>query len=124
MKVTDADILAGIVLLAVLAGAVWGARMVLRRRAGAAAAEASRLEAHQEWMRRVSAPAGTAVSDTGRHHLPDELLGGATYRLSPDGIARAKVPAQEQRTGETRGAVPHQAPPAIPHHAEPHRLPH
>ena len=32
------------------------------------------------------------VSDSGRHHVPDELLQAATYRLSADRRARARVP--------------------------------
>ncbi len=33
------------------------------------------------------------LSDTGRHHVPDQLLHSPTYRLSADLRARAKVPA-------------------------------
>lgn len=32
------------------------------------------------------------LADTGRHHVPDELLQAATYRLSADRRARARVP--------------------------------
>lgn len=32
------------------------------------------------------------VSDTGRHHVPDELLHSTTYRLPADRRARARVP--------------------------------
>lgn len=32
------------------------------------------------------------VSDSGRHHVPDELLQASTYRLSADRRARARVP--------------------------------
>jgi hypothetical protein len=44
-----------------------------------------------------SAPGGPAVvavepASTGRHTVPDELVQGATYRLPPDRIFRAKVP--------------------------------
>lgn len=35
------------------------------------------------------------LSDTGRHHVPDELLHSPTYRLSADLRARAKVPATD-----------------------------
>jgi hypothetical protein len=36
--------------------------------------------------------AETAPDQGGRHTLPDELVNAKTYRLTPDRIARAKVP--------------------------------
>jgi hypothetical protein len=38
----------------------------------------------------------------GRHTLPDELVHAPTYRLSPDRIARAKVPPHDLPGEKTR----------------------
>jgi hypothetical protein len=40
-------------------------------------------------------PSGSKPSRPGRHFVPDELVRAATYRLSPDRVARAKVPTTE-----------------------------
>ena len=40
----------------------------------------------------LSAETQPAPEDSGRHHVPDELLHSATIRLSADGRARARVP--------------------------------
>ena len=37
----------------------------------------------------IAEPVG--VSDSGRHHVPDELLTARTYRLAADRLARARV---------------------------------
>ena len=43
-----------------------------------------------------ASPAGAAATadeaNAGRHTVPDELVSGPTYRLTPDRVARAKVP--------------------------------
>ncbi len=58
---------------------------------------------------RRSAEAETASDDVrpasvsqGRHTVPDELVHAATYRLSPDRIARAKVPPKNVAEDATR----------------------
>ncbi|MEV4703903.1 hypothetical protein [Actinoplanes sp. NPDC049316] len=55
-------------------------------------------EAHRLWLDGLSGSTGSAdwddLSDTGRHHLPAELLNLSTYQLGPDRLARAKVPEQ------------------------------
>ena len=45
------------------------------------------------WIRRQppTADSQPAPGDSGRHHVPDELLHSATIRLSADGRARARV---------------------------------
>ncbi|WP_305782505.1 hypothetical protein [Symbioplanes lichenis] len=47
--------------------------------------------------RPASAAAVAAVPPgrRGRHHVPDELVEGPTYRLPSDRVARAKVPGSE-----------------------------
>ena len=42
--------------------------------------------------RHLAAAPDPSPEDSGRHHVPDELLHSVTIRLSPDGRARAKVP--------------------------------
>ncbi len=52
-------------------------------------------EAHRLWLDGLSASDDwDDLSDTGRHHLPEELLNLSTYQLGPDRVARAKVPDQ------------------------------
>jgi hypothetical protein len=52
-------------------------------------------EAHRLWLDGLSGSADwDDLSDTGRHHLPAELLNLSTYQLGPDRVARAKVPEQ------------------------------
>ncbi|MEV4636425.1 hypothetical protein AB0J80_03640 [Actinoplanes sp. NPDC049548] len=52
-------------------------------------------QAHRLWLDGLAGKSGwDELSDTGRHHLPPELLKMSTYRLGPDRIARAKVPDQ------------------------------
>ncbi|MFI7603261.1 hypothetical protein [Actinoplanes sp. NPDC049681] len=53
-------------------------------------------QAHRLWLDGLAGKTGwNDLSDTGRHHLPPELLKLATYRLGPDRVARAKVPGQD-----------------------------
>jgi hypothetical protein len=47
-------------------------------------------------------PAWPAGGAEGRHTLPDELVHGPTYRLTPDRIARAKVPPNDLPGEKTR----------------------
>ena len=88
MQLTDTDILitiAGVIFAVACAAAFAKYR---RRRVRAADAELSRMDAHREWIRSVSTP---PAETSGKHEIPEELLGGMTYRLSFDGRARAKV---------------------------------
>ncbi|OJF12232.1 hypothetical protein [Couchioplanes caeruleus] len=62
-----------------------------RKRPDAAALE----HAHRLWLDGLAGKSnGENLSDTGRHHLPPELLKMPTYRLGPDRVARAKLPDQ------------------------------
>ncbi|UQU65804.1 hypothetical protein COUCH_05675 [Couchioplanes caeruleus] len=52
-------------------------------------------QAHRLWLNGLAGPGSWEdLSDTGRHHLPAELLDLSTYQLGPDRVARAKVPEQ------------------------------
>ena len=59
-------------------------------------AEAAALEeAHRVWLDGLSGSTNWEhLSDSGRHHLPEDLLDLPTYQLGPDRVARAKVPEQ------------------------------
>ncbi|MEV6597199.1 hypothetical protein AB0M36_10095 [Actinoplanes sp. NPDC051346] len=51
--------------------------------------------AHRLWLDGLAGKSNREnLSDTGRHHLPPELLRMPTYRLSPERIARARIPDQ------------------------------
>ncbi|MFI5494843.1 hypothetical protein [Actinoplanes sp. NPDC051859] len=51
--------------------------------------------AHRLWLDGLSGQNNWEnLTDTGRHHLPPELLRMSTYQLGPDRVARAKVPDQ------------------------------
>lgn len=53
-------------------------------------------QAHRLWLDGLAGKnSWNDLSDTGRHHLPPELLKLATYRLGADRVARAKVPGQD-----------------------------
>lgn len=53
-------------------------------------------QAHRLWLDGLAGKSSwNDLSDTGRHHLPPELLKLATYRLGADRVARAKVPGQD-----------------------------
>lgn len=58
--------------------------------------EAQGLEdAHRLWLQSLaSSTSWEDLTDSGRHHLPEELLEVSTYQLGPDRVARAKVPDQ------------------------------
>ncbi|BCJ54241.1 hypothetical protein Asp14428_57160 [Actinoplanes sp. NBRC 14428] len=47
--------------------------------------------AHRLWLDGLTGANVDELSDTGRHHLPPELMSMPTYRLGPDRVARAKV---------------------------------
>ncbi|MFC3381107.1 hypothetical protein [Couchioplanes azureus] len=62
-----------------------------RKRPDSAALE----HAHRLWLDGLAGKSNWEnLSDTGRHHLPPELLRMPTYRLGPDRVARARVPDQ------------------------------
>lgn len=90
MHPTNTDVLLS---LFTIMGIVTTAAGILyrRRRRAEAAAETQRIADHQRWMRQW-ADRPVPRDDSGRHHPPDQLLGGITYRLSPDRVGRAKVP--------------------------------
>jgi hypothetical protein len=51
---------------------------------------------HRRWLSSLTAetppPAlPDELTDSGRHHIPDDLLDLPTYRLFPDRVARARV---------------------------------
>ena len=62
----------------------------------AASSDAQALEeAHRLWLEGLAGATNWEhLSDSGRHHLPEELLEVSTYQLGPDRVARAKVPEQ------------------------------
>ena len=52
-------------------------------------------EAHRLWLAGLAdTTSWEDLTDSGRHHLPEELLEVSTYQLGPDRVARAKVPDQ------------------------------
>jgi hypothetical protein len=61
--------------------------------------------ASEEAPAEAPAPASASdrVSRPGRHLVPDELVRAATYRLSPDRVARAKVPGAQPTPGVEDG---------------------
>ena len=42
----------------------------------------------------------TGAGASGRHTVPDELVAGPTYRLTPDRLARVKAPQQGEQSGD------------------------
>jgi hypothetical protein len=78
---------------ATLGGVYWH----VSRRTAVAHKAAPQQQAHRIWIDEIAArrrPITEALETTGRHHIPDELLHVATYKLSADRLARAKVPDQ------------------------------
>ena len=69
------------------------------------AAAARQHAASEEAPAEASAPASASgrASRPGRHLVPDELVRAATYRLSPDRVARAKVPGAQPTPGVEDG---------------------
>ena len=112
MDVSATDVLIGILLVNLGICAAYALRTVRRRRAVVVAVkrERARLGSLPPKPRRKPAtePATTTEPDTeaaakdepgavvpqqlGRHREIEELMRAATYRLSPDRLARAKVP--------------------------------
>jgi hypothetical protein len=74
------------------------ARLVKQRRDNKSAARgtatvSSILEAPGAALSKIATDDGT--TSEGKHTLPDELVHAPTYRLTPDRIARARVPHQD-----------------------------
>jgi hypothetical protein len=99
MFFTSTDILyglAGIVLAICVASGIW---IPVQRRRMTDHEESSKDTRHHRWIDEIRPAQDSIEQDslepdlesTGRHHLPDGLLHGATYRLSADRVARAKV---------------------------------
>jgi hypothetical protein len=99
MYFTSTDILyglAGIVLAICIASGIW---IPVQRRRMTDHEEPLRQLPHHQWIGEIRPDQHSIEQDsidpdpetTGRHHLPDSLLHGATYRLSADRVARAKV---------------------------------
>jgi hypothetical protein len=111
MDVSAPEILLGLFAIMCAVGVAYGSRWISRRsdavlestrlalRSGHAEPEMNRpaqVDAPAASSPAASSPAADAGEDlesTGRHRVPEELMRASTYLLSPDRIARARVPA-------------------------------
>ena len=88
-------ILYGLTAIICTTGMLGGVYWHVSRRSAVAHKAAPLPQAHRIWVDEIAArrsPIADALETTGRHHIPDELLHMATYKLSADRLARAKVP--------------------------------